>query len=133
MLLCRLLWLWAMPPASPAPTCIAGVASPLPWHYGIVFIPLSYLLGALVEFEYDEAKSRANKAKHGIDFVEAQALWLDEMLVEIPARTEDEPRFVVVALIAGKHWSAVITYRGQRVRLISVRRSRVEEVAIYEG
>lgn len=86
-----------------------------------------------MEFEYDEAKSRANKAKHGIDFVEAQALWLDEMLVEIPARTEDEPRFVVVALIAGKHWSAVITYRGQRVRLISVRRSRVEEVAIYEG
>ncbi len=86
-----------------------------------------------MEFEFDEAESRANKAKHGIDFVEAQALWLDENLVEIPARTEDEPRFVVVGLIAGKHWSAVITYRGHRVRLISVRRSRVEEVAIYEG
>ncbi len=86
-----------------------------------------------MEFEFDEAKSRANKVKHGIDLVEAQALWLDEMLVEIPARTEDEQRFVVVGLIADKHWSAVITYRGQRVRLISVRRSRVEEVAIYEG
>lgn len=86
-----------------------------------------------MEFEFDEAKSRENKAKHGIDFVEAQALWLDERLVEIPARTEDEPRFVVVGLIADKHWSAIITYRSQRVRLISVRRSRVEEVAIYEG
>lgn len=89
--------------------------------------------GVLVDFEFDEAKSQANKAKHGMDFVEAQSLWLDENLVEIPARTEDEPRFVVVGVIAGKHWSAVITYRGQRVRLISVRRSRVEEVAIYEG
>jgi uncharacterized DUF497 family protein len=55
------------------------------------------------------------------------------MRVEIPARTEDEPRFVVVGRIAGKHWSAVISYRDDRIRLISVRRSRVEEVAIYEG
>jgi uncharacterized DUF497 family protein len=86
-----------------------------------------------VEFGFDEAKSQANKSKHGIDFVEAQALWLDEMLAEIPARTEDEPRFVVVGMIWGKHWSAVITYRGERVRLISVRRARAEEVAIYES
>ena len=86
-----------------------------------------------MEFGFDEAKSQANKSKHGIDFVEAQALWLDEMLVEIPARTEDEPRFVVVGMIWGKHWSAVITYRGERVRLISVRRARAEEVAIYES
>jgi uncharacterized protein len=83
--------------------------------------------------EFDEAKSQANKSKHGIDFVEAQALWLDEMLVEIPARTEDEPRFLVVGMVMGKHWSAVITYRGERVRLISVRRARVEEVTIYES
>ena len=86
-----------------------------------------------MEFEFDEAKGRANKNKHGIDFVDAQALWFDEMLVEIPARTEDEPRFVVVGMISGKHWSAVITYRNERVRLISVRRARVEEVAIYES
>ena len=86
-----------------------------------------------MEFEFDEAKSQANKSKHGIDFVEAQALWLDEMLVEIPARTEDEPRFVVVGMISGKHWSAVITYRGESIRLISVRRALVEEVAIYES
>lgn len=86
-----------------------------------------------MEFEFDEAKSQANKGKHGVDFVEAQALWLDEMFVEVPARTEDEPRFLVVGMISDKHWSAVITYRGDRVRIISVRRSRKEEVAIYES
>jgi uncharacterized protein len=86
-----------------------------------------------VEFEFDEVKSQANKSKHGIDFVEAQTLWLDEMFVEVPARTEDEPRFLVVGMISEKHWSAVITYRGEKVRLISVRRARVEEVAIYES
>jgi hypothetical protein len=86
-----------------------------------------------VDFEFDVSKSVANKAKHGIDFVEAQALWLDDMRVEIPARTADEPRYLVVGVIAGKHWSAVITYREERIRVISVRRSRSEEVAIYEG
>jgi hypothetical protein len=86
-----------------------------------------------VEFEFDERKSRANKVKHGIDFVEAQALWLDEALVEIPAHSEVEQRVLVVGLMGGKHWSAFITYRGEAVRLISVRRSRDVEVAIYEG
>lgn len=86
-----------------------------------------------MEFEFDEKKSEANKAKHGIDFVKAQAVWLDEMRVEIPAHTEDEPRSVVIGMIAGRHWSAVITQRGERIRLISVRRSRAEEIAIYEG
>lgn len=84
-------------------------------------------------FEFDEAKSQANKAKHGIDFVEAQALWLDENLVEITARLGDEPRLVAIGLIDGRHWSAVVTYRGEAVRLISARRSRALEVAIYEG
>jgi uncharacterized protein len=83
--------------------------------------------------EFDEAKSQANESKHGIDFVEAQGLWLDEMRVEILARTEDEPRFLVVGMISKKHWSAVITYRGERIRLISVRRARAEEVEIYES
>jgi uncharacterized DUF497 family protein len=86
-----------------------------------------------VDFEFDEQKSQSNATKHGIDFVSAQALWLDDLRVEIPARTEDEPRFLVVGLIDGKHWSAIITYRGRIVRLISVRRARREEVAIYEG
>ena len=86
-----------------------------------------------MEFEFDENKSQSNRAKHGIDFVEVQTLWADEMLIEIQARTEDESRFVIVGRIAGVFWSAVITYRNTRVRLISVRRSRVEEVALYES
>jgi len=86
-----------------------------------------------LEFEFDDSKSQSNKSKHGIDFEEAQLLWLDDMLIEIPARTSDEPRFLVVGRIHGKHWSAIVTYRDDRVRLISVRRARIEEVEIYEG
>ena len=86
-----------------------------------------------MQFEFDEAKSGSNKAKHGVDFIEAQALWLDDMLIEIPARIQDEPRFLVIGMIGGQHWSAVITYREDRTRIISVRRSRDEEVMLYEG
>jgi len=86
-----------------------------------------------MDFEFDAGKSAANNAKHGIDFIDAQALWLDDMRIEIPARTADEPRSLVVGVIGDKHWSAVITYRSGRIRLISVRRSRPEEIATYEG
>lgn len=86
-----------------------------------------------MEFEFDEAKSKANKAKHGINFMEAQVLWEDPDLLEIPARTEDEPRSIVIGRIGNKHWSAVITYRGERIRIISVRRSRKEERELYES
>ena len=84
-------------------------------------------------FEFDAAKSESNLAKHGIDFVDAQLLWSDPGLLEIPARTEDEPRYLVIGRIAKNHWSAVITYRGASIRLISVRRARTEEVALYES
>jgi len=84
-------------------------------------------------FEYDSAKSAENKRKHGIDFEAAQRLWADAGLVEIPARTTDEPRWLLIGKIDEKHWSAVITRRGVNIRLISVRRSRDEEVAIYES
>jgi hypothetical protein len=87
----------------------------------------------LVEFEFDSGKSASNQRKHGIDFTEAQALWQDPLHVEVPARTVDEPRWLVIGQLDGKHWSAVVTYREQRVRIISVRRAREEEVAIYES
>ncbi len=86
-----------------------------------------------MEFEFDFNKSKANKKKHGIDFVEAQALWEDPDLIEIAARTSDEPRFLVIGKIAEKHWSGIIAYRGEKIRIISVRRSRQEEVDIYES
>lgn len=86
-----------------------------------------------MEFEYDPNKSTANQEKHGIDFIQAQALWRDAMRVEVPARIVGEARWLVIGQVDGKHWSAVVTYREQRIRIISVRRSRDEEVAIYEG
>jgi hypothetical protein len=87
----------------------------------------------MITFEFDEVKSQANLLKHGINFVDARDLWNDPRLLEIPAKTEDEPRYLMIGLINTKHWSAVITYRGANIRLISVRRSRTEEVALYES
>jgi len=86
-----------------------------------------------MEFEFDPKKSAGNKQKHGLDFHEAQALWNDPDFIEIPVQTIDEPRYLVIGMIEGKHWSGVITYRGDKVRIISVRRSRKEEVEIYES
>ncbi|MHB8058420.1 MAG: BrnT family toxin [Desulfuromonadaceae bacterium] len=86
-----------------------------------------------MRFEYDSEKSDSNKEKHGIDFSSAQALWHDPDFIEIPVMTADESRFLVIGKIEGKYWSGVITYRGECVRIISVRRSRKEEVDIYEG
>jgi uncharacterized protein len=84
-------------------------------------------------FEYDPNKSAENKRKHGIDFEDAQRLWADPGVMEIPARTSDEPRWLLIGEIDEKHWSAIITKRGENIRLISVRRSRDEEVALYES
>ena len=83
-------------------------------------------------FEFDRRKSDANKIKHGIDFVEAQRLWDDIDLLEIPAKTTDEPRFLVVAKIGEKHWTGIITYRNDNIRIISVRRAREEEIELVD-
>jgi len=86
-----------------------------------------------MRFEYDPAKSAANRAKHGIDFDEAQALWEDDAMVIVPTRTEDEPRWLAVGRINGRHWTAVYTMRGDAVRIISVRRARGDEIHGYQG
>ena len=84
-----------------------------------------------MEFEFNEAKSKSNKAKHGIDFVEAEALWDDPEVLEVPLKSEDEPRVMMIGRIGEKLWSAIITRRQERVRIISVRRSRKEERELY--
>jgi len=84
-------------------------------------------------FEYDPNKSTENKRKHCIDFEDAQRLWADPGVVEIPARTSDEPRWLLIGKIDEKHWYEIITRRGENIRLISVRRSQDEEVALYES
>jgi len=86
-----------------------------------------------MKFEFDINKSNANKKKHGINFNEAQELWNDADLLEIPAKTTDENRFLVIGRIGEKHWSGIITYRNEIIRIISVRRARGEEVELYES
>ncbi len=82
-------------------------------------------------FEYDPAKSAANLAKHGIDFEQAQALWLDDARLVVEARTSDEPRSLTIGLIGDRMWAAVCTARIESIRIISVRRARKEEVELY--
>jgi len=84
-------------------------------------------------FEFDDHKSVSNKIKHGIDFIQAQTIWNDPDVLEITTKIKDEPRFLVIGRKDDKHWSAIITYREEKIRIISVRRSRPEEVELYES
>lgn len=86
-----------------------------------------------MDFEFDPDKSATNLKKHGIDFLEAQVLWEDADRLLVPARTQGEARYMLVGKMGQKHWSAIFTYRGEAVRIISVRRARKEEVDAYES
>ena len=86
-----------------------------------------------MKFQYDQRKSASNLKKHGINFDQAQLLWDDPDLVELAARSDDEPRSIAIARLNGQYWSAVFTYRDDEIRLISVRRSRRAEVELYES
>ena len=89
--------------------------------------------GENVTFEFDPAKSQANKIKHGLDFVEAQTLWESER-VEIAVKiVYGEPRFAVIGTIKGRFHTIIITYRGSVIRMISARASRPNEKKLYEN
>jgi uncharacterized DUF497 family protein len=85
----------------------------------------------ILEFEYDPAKSDANKAKHGIDFKQAQQIW-NNTLVKVPMSFEGEARHAIIGTIEARYWTAIVTYRAHVIRIISVRRARKKEVAFYE-
>jgi uncharacterized DUF497 family protein len=87
----------------------------------------------MINFEFDNIKSNLNLKKHGIDFNEAQLLWNDPDLIEIPVNIHDEARHLIIAMLNGKCWTGVITYWGDAIRIISIRRSRKAEVNIYES
>ena len=82
-------------------------------------------------FEFDPAKSAANKAKHGIDFEEAQALWEDENHFVLPSRYPAEERHATIGAVVGKLWTAIVTIREGNIRIISVRRARQDEAEAY--
>ena len=87
-----------------------------------------------MKFEFDLTKSDANKAKHGIDFVDAQALWEDPDYIERPARSATEPRVQIIGRIGQTIWSAFVTFRHEEtIRIISVRRARSDEEQLYRG
>ena len=86
-----------------------------------------------MEFEYDPAKSQSNQEKHGIDFLEAQELWDDEDRLQIPAKSETEIRFGLIAQRDNKIWVAFYTEREEVIRLISVRRARENEEQAYDS
>jgi uncharacterized DUF497 family protein len=86
-----------------------------------------------VRFEFDPKKSVANKTKHDIDFVEAQAIWQDENRLEVPARTTGEARVATLGSVGGDIWVAIWTPRGDAVRIISVRRARAKERGLYDA
>lgn len=84
-----------------------------------------------MQFEFDQNKSTSDKSKHGIDFYEAQLLWLDAGRLEIDAITIGEPRKLLIAKIDNVVWSAIFTVTNNRIRIISVRKSRNNEKEIY--
>ena len=86
-----------------------------------------------MEFEFDPAKSAANEQKHGIDFEQAQKLWSDDNRFELSGEFEKETRSLLVGVIDDRYWTAIVTYRAGRTRIISVRRARELEIACYEG
>ena len=73
-----------------------------------------------------------NLDKHGIDFETAQALWTDDLRLVVDTQFLTEQRQLVIGRIGERMWTAVITIRGEATRIISVRRSREEEVRRYE-
>ncbi len=86
-----------------------------------------------MEFEFDKGKSISNKIKHGVDFYQARKLWEDPEHIIIPARTAGEERYVMIAQSGEDYWTTIYTLRGEVVRIISVRKSRQNEKAIYNG
>lgn len=86
-----------------------------------------------MEFEFDSDKSMSNLEKHGINFSDAKQLWLDPKVLVVKAKQVTEPRWIAIGCVERKCWSAIFTYRDGRIRIISVRRSRESEMALYEN
>ena len=83
-----------------------------------------------MEFEYDPQKSELNLQKHGVAFEEAKVLW-QQPAVTIEGRILKERRFVRIGFLRDKFYSCVFTLREFKIRIISLRRSRNQEIKIY--
>lgn len=90
------------------------------------------LVDSLPEFEWDPRKNAMNVEEHGISLEEARELFADPERIEVRLSYPGEPRYAVVGRLRGKHWTAIITYREGRTRIISVRRSHPFEERAYD-
>ena len=84
------------------------------------------------EFEFDPSKSQANKAKHGIGFFEAQRFWTEGRVLVLTSDFEAEERWFGITRYHDRYWTAVFTLLEEKIRLISVRRSRKNEIEFYK-
>ena len=86
-----------------------------------------------MDFEYDAKKSETNKIKHGIDFEDAKAIWADSEAIAVPSKYEGEDRSLVIGSVNDQLWTAIVTYREEVIRIISVRRARKYEEQAYNN
>jgi uncharacterized DUF497 family protein len=86
------------------------------------------------DFEWDEAKSRTNIRKHGLDFADAQQMFRGSVIAEPDTRDDyGEKRWVGLGLIHGRVTHIVFTEReGDVIRIISLRKATRREREQYE-
>ena len=83
----------------------------------------------MLTFEWDEEKNRTDKAKHGISFECASAIFNDRIAQDFLDGRDDygEGRWLTVGMAQGELLAVVNTQRGERYRLISARKATREE------
>ena len=85
-------------------------------------------------FEWDEDKRRQNLRKHGIDFIDAQAIWTDVVLeYSSDQMHHDEERYLAIGELHGQYIAVIYTWRGDTRRLISARKARHYEQKDYQN
>lgn len=88
--------------------------------------------GPDMEFEWDEDKRLKVLEKHGIDFNKAGQIFQIRHII-LAAKSEVEPRFIVVGFLNDEWIAVVFTYRGKACRLITARKARENERRAYRS
>ena len=96
------------------------------WHLG---------WGMALGFEWDPLKSRKNEKKHGVSFHEGMTAFADKFSYTIsdPEHSVEEYRFLLLGLGSSGNLMVIShTERGDRIRIISVRRATKQECELYK-
>lgn len=85
------------------------------------------------KFEWDDSKQKINIEKHGIDFIDAIAIFNDINRIEKTIVHESgEKRSITIGMVSGVVLLVVYTLRGKSIRLISARRASENERKYYK-